>query len=136
MHMLIRAKAAEVGATRLHGGDRDKRLGTDRTRRAGVHGNRRQRFAAGHSVATEFKSVQTLFNTALPEKGANLTSPVDGAIVRWRMQDAEGGPFRLRILRPNGSGAVHRREHQQPGYAIGGPECRSSPRTCRSRRVT
>lgn len=56
------------------------------------------------AVATEFKAVQTLFNTALPEKGANLTSPVDGAIVRWRMQDAEGGPFRLRVLRPNGSG--------------------------------
>ncbi len=56
-------------------------------------------------TATEFKAVQTLFNTALPEKGANLSSPVDGAIVRWRMQDAEGGPFRLRVLRPNGSGA-------------------------------
>jgi len=56
------------------------------------------------AVATEFKAVQTLFNTALPEKGANLTSPVDGAIVRWRMQDSEGGPFRLRVLRPNGSG--------------------------------
>src|ERR1700710_808629 len=41
------------------------------------------------SVATEFKQVRTFFNTALPEKGANLTSPVTGAIVRWRMQDAE-----------------------------------------------
>jgi IPT/TIG domain-containing protein/PASTA domain-containing protein len=57
------------------------------------------------SVATELKTVQTLFNTALPETGANLTSPVDGAIVRWRMQDATGGPFSLRVLRPNGSGA-------------------------------
>ncbi len=57
------------------------------------------------SVATEFGQVQTLFNTALPENGANLASPVSGAIVRWRMQDAEGGPFRLRVLRPNGSGA-------------------------------
>lgn len=57
------------------------------------------------AVATEFAQVQTLFNTALPEKGANLTSPVNGAIVRWRMQDAEGGPFKLRVLRPNGSGA-------------------------------
>jgi len=56
------------------------------------------------SVATEFKAVETFFNTALPEKGANLTSPVTGAIVRWRMQDAEGGPFALRVLRPNGSG--------------------------------
>lgn len=56
------------------------------------------------STATEFGQVQTLFNTALPEKGANLTSPVSGAIVRWRLQDAEGGPFYLRVLRPNGSG--------------------------------
>ncbi|HKT84043.1 MAG TPA: PASTA domain-containing protein [Solirubrobacterales bacterium] len=48
--------------------------------------------------------METFFNTALPEKGSNLTSPVDGAIVRWRMQDASGGPFYLRVLRPNGSG--------------------------------
>jgi IPT/TIG domain/PASTA domain len=57
------------------------------------------------STATEFGNVQTLFNTALPEKGANLVSPVNGAIVRWRIQGAEGGPFYLRVLRPNGSGA-------------------------------
>jgi hypothetical protein len=57
------------------------------------------------STATEFGQVQTLFNTALPEKGANLVSPVTGTIVRWRVQDAVGGPFRLRVLRPNGSGA-------------------------------
>jgi hypothetical protein len=56
------------------------------------------------STATEFGKVQTLFNTALPEKGANLVSPVNGTIVRWRVQDAEGGPFALRVLRPNGSG--------------------------------
>ena len=56
------------------------------------------------STPTEFKSVETFFNTALPEKGANLTSPVSGAIVRWRMQDPVGGPFYLRVLRPNGSG--------------------------------
>jgi hypothetical protein len=56
------------------------------------------------STPTEFKSVETFFNTALPEKGANLTSPVSGAIVRWRMQDPAGGPFYLRVLRPNGSG--------------------------------
>ena len=54
---------------------------------------------------SEFKQVQTLFNTALPEKGANLVSPVNGAIVRWRMQGASGGPFYLRVLHPNGTGA-------------------------------
>lgn len=56
------------------------------------------------SESKEFKAVETFFNTALPEKGANLTSPVSGAIVRWRMQDPVGGPFSLRVLRPNGSG--------------------------------
>jgi len=52
-----------------------------------------------------FEAVQTLFNAALPEKGANLVSPVDGAIVRWQAQELKGGPFQLRVLRPNGSGA-------------------------------
>jgi hypothetical protein len=56
------------------------------------------------STPTEFGQVQTLFNSALPEKGANLTSPVNGAIVRWRVQGATGGPFTLRVLRPNNSG--------------------------------
>jgi hypothetical protein len=53
----------------------------------------------------KFNQVQTLFNTALPETGANLVSPVSGAIVRWRIQGAKGGPFFLRVLHPNGKGA-------------------------------
>lgn len=57
------------------------------------------------STPTPFGQVQTFFNAALPEKGVNLVSPTNGAIVRWRVKDAEGGPFRLRVLRPNGSGA-------------------------------
>lgn len=56
-------------------------------------------------TSTEFTKVKTLFNTALPEAGANLVSPVNGAIVRWRVQGAKGGPFYLRVLRPNGKGA-------------------------------
>lgn len=52
-----------------------------------------------------FGQVQMLFNTSLPEKGANLASPVDGVIVRWRVLGASGGPFSLRVLHPNGSGA-------------------------------
>lgn len=51
-----------------------------------------------------FKRVQTLFNTALPESGATLASPVNGAIVRWRVQGAVGGPFFLRVLHPDGKG--------------------------------
>jgi IPT/TIG domain/PASTA domain len=57
------------------------------------------------ATAKPFEAVQTLFNTALPEKGANLVSPVNGAIVRWQAQELKGGPFHLRVLRPNGSGA-------------------------------
>ena len=72
------------------------------------------------SVATPFERVQTFFNTALPEKGANLTSPVSGAIVRWRMQDAEGGPFYLRVLRPNGSGGYMAAGTSNPATPSGG----------------
>ncbi|HEU4739468.1 MAG TPA: IPT/TIG domain-containing protein [Solirubrobacterales bacterium] len=54
---------------------------------------------------TKFERVQTLFNTNLPQAGANLVSPVDGAVVRWRIQGASGGPFYLRVLHPNGKGA-------------------------------
>lgn len=56
-------------------------------------------------TSTKFESISTLFNTALPEPGANLVSPVSGAIVRWRVQGAKGGPFYLRVLHPNGKGA-------------------------------
>jgi hypothetical protein len=54
--------------------------------------------------AVEFKRVQTFFNTALPEPGATISSPSNGAIVRWRIQGATGGPFYLRVLHPNGKG--------------------------------
>lgn len=53
---------------------------------------------------TEFSRVQTFFNTALPESGASLASPATGAVVRWRVQGAIGGPFYLRVLHPNGKG--------------------------------
>lgn len=53
---------------------------------------------------TEFGRVQTFFNTALPEPGVALSSPVNGAIVSWRVQGASGGPFYLRVLHPNGKG--------------------------------
>jgi hypothetical protein len=55
--------------------------------------------------SVKFEQVKTLFNTALPEKGASLVSPVTGAVVRWRIQGAVGGPFFLRVLHPNGNGA-------------------------------
>src|ERR1700744_4426220 len=56
-------------------------------------------------TSTPFEGVRTQLNTILPESGANLASPVNGAIVRWKMQGAVGGPFTLRVLHPNGAGA-------------------------------
>jgi hypothetical protein len=44
----------------------------------------------------------TLFNASIGQPGANAASPVNGAVVRWHLYGAEGGPFRLRILRPAG----------------------------------
>lgn len=70
--------------------------------------------------STKFERVQTLFNTALPEAGSTLASPVTGAIVRWRIQGGEGGPFYLRVLRPNGKGA-----YEAAGKS--GPETPTNP---------
>src|ERR1700749_795569 len=56
-------------------------------------------------TSTPFEGVRSQFNTTLPETGASLASPVNGAIVRWKMQGAVGGPFTLRVLHPNGAGA-------------------------------
>jgi hypothetical protein len=56
-------------------------------------------------TSTPFEGVRTQFNTALGEGGANLASPVNGAIVRWKVQGAKGGPFTLRVLHPTGAGA-------------------------------
>jgi hypothetical protein len=68
--------------------------------------------------ATEFKRVQTFFNTALPESGVTLSSPVNGAVVSWRVQGATGGPFYLRVLHPNGKG----------GYEAAGTSQGESPK--------
>ncbi len=51
---------------------------------------------------TEFHTVGTLINSSLTEGDANATSPISGMIVRWRVLDASGGPFVLRVLHPLG----------------------------------
>jgi hypothetical protein len=66
-----------------------------------------------------FGQVQTEFNTTLPEKGANLTSPVNGLVVRWRVQGAVGGPFALRVLHPNGTGAFEATQLSNPATPTG-----------------
>lgn len=70
-------------------------------------------------TSTEFERVQTLFNTALPQPGANLASPVTGAVVRWRIQGAEGGPFYLRVLHPNGKGGFEAAGTSLPAMPAG-----------------
>jgi hypothetical protein len=42
-------------------------------------------------------------NSALGEPGAHVTSPVDGAVIGWKVL-GEGGPFELRVLRPEVAG--------------------------------
>jgi hypothetical protein len=66
------------------------------------------------SAPAPFGQVQTAFNTTLPEKGAKLTSPVNGAIVRWRVLGAKGGPLTLRVLHPTGSGAFEASQSSNP----------------------
>jgi hypothetical protein len=70
-------------------------------------------------TSTPFEGVRTEFNTTLPETGANLASPVNGAIVRWKVQGAVGGPFTLRVLHPNGSGAYTASGTSQPVKPVG-----------------
>jgi hypothetical protein len=47
-------------------------------------------------------SGSTVTNDMLPEAGAHVTSPISGTIVRWRILNASGGPFKLRVLTPDG----------------------------------
>lgn len=59
---------------------------------------------AGTFTAATYGGVGTVANTALPEAGAHVTSPVSGAIVAWHLVDASGGPFKIRVLRPAAGG--------------------------------
>jgi len=47
----------------------------------------------------------TWVNSQLAEPGSSAASPVSGTVVRWRMiGNYGGGPFTLRVLRPDGTG--------------------------------
>lgn len=63
--------------------------------------------------------VITLLDTGLPEPGANVTSPISGTVIRWHVTRFEGGPFKLRVLTPEG-GATYR------GSGTSAPETPSS----------
>ncbi|MGE5281736.1 MAG: IPT/TIG domain-containing protein [Chloroflexota bacterium] len=57
------------------------------------------------NVAVAFTEQGTVANTTLADPSANVTSPVDGMVVRWRMTGfSTAGPYKLRILRPAGEG--------------------------------
>jgi hypothetical protein len=45
---------------------------------------------------------QGTFTNPTLEAGANVTSPVTGTIVCWRITDTTGGPITLRVLTPDG----------------------------------
>jgi hypothetical protein len=71
------------------------------------------------AVSEPVGEAQTFLNTALPEKGASVASPASGVVVRWRLQGAKGGPFFLRVLRPNGLGAFTAVGTSNPAMASG-----------------
>jgi IPT/TIG domain/PASTA domain len=51
-----------------------------------------------------FKEQGMVANTSLADPSANVTSPVAGIVVRWRITGySSAGPFKLRILRPVGA---------------------------------
>jgi hypothetical protein len=51
-------------------------------------------------------STETVANTALPEAGAHVASPVNGTIVSWRLvsSSSTGDSYALRVLRPQSNG--------------------------------
>ncbi len=56
----------------------------------------------------------------LPEAGAMATSPVDGAVVRWRViQGSPGRQFKLRVLTPTGGNAYTATASSAPGAPAG-----------------
>lgn len=57
------------------------------------------------SFPGDFQGSTTEANVALGEPGANVSSPVTGTIVRWRVVATNTGPVAIRVLRPAGGGA-------------------------------
>jgi IPT/TIG domain len=67
------------------------------------------------------RNAGTFFNSALADPAANLVSPVDGIVVRFQILGGEGGPYRLRVLSPEG-GSVYRATASTPPLTFGGAE--------------
>lgn len=70
----------------------------------------------------------TWINEQLQGPGANPTSPTDGVVIRWRMSgNFTGGPFRLRVLRPQGGGAFAAIMSSAPVVPTGAPATQVFP---------
>jgi IPT/TIG domain/PASTA domain len=75
----------------------------------------------GSAEFDTFKALDslTLLNTSLGEPGANLVSPVNGAIVNFRIIGIAGFSYSLRVLRPRGGGVYTAVAASEP-LTIGG----------------
>jgi hypothetical protein len=58
----------------------------------------------GPVLGAAFSADMTIVNDRLGAPGAVLTSPLTGAVVRWRVGGAVGGPLQLRVLTANPGG--------------------------------
>jgi hypothetical protein len=61
---------------------------------------------------------------------SNLSSPVSGTVIRWRLNQTVGGPFRLRVLRPNG-GLVYTTVGTSDPVSSPSPELQTFPAAVR-----
>jgi hypothetical protein len=80
----------------------------------------------GSSLTGDFragfvKNAGTYFNSALADPSANVVSPVDGIVIRFNLLGAKGGPYRLRVLSPEG-GSVYRATASTPPLTFDGVE--------------
>ncbi len=57
----------------------------------------------GQIFSLPAKGPATIVQTRLPEPGARVVSPADGAVIRWRTGGGKG-PFTLDVLTPNSDG--------------------------------
>jgi hypothetical protein len=66
-----------------------------------------------------FDTYRTGTNTMLPEPGALAAAPANGTVLSWKVVGASGGPFRLRIVKPFGTGMYTGAGTSSPGSITG-----------------
>ena len=64
----------------------------------------------GEFVSGEVSTEGTYFNSSLDDPDANVVSPVDGAIIAWKMLRINSGPYRFRVLSPDGGSSYTAKE--------------------------